>query len=450
MKRLALILFLLSIATVLAGPVIAAGKETEKKDQRVPAAMGRVVKVGEGSITIKVRASKRRGKVISPEKEMTFKVNAETKVEQREGDGQEAKVTGISLADIRANSMVTVTKAAYSDTASLVVVAKRRKKKPEPPQPPAENGRFNIPYGKHERQVLDFYPAESDKPTPVVFNIHGGAWVAGDKRIPAEAVKFYNGKGVSVVSINYRYTKHAVKEGVEPPVKAPLMDAARALQFVRSKAKEWNIDKKRIGATGGSAGGCSALWLAMHDDMADPDSQDPVARESTRLYCAVGLAAQTSLDPKELLEWMPNYIYGAHAFVAGARPFDRKSGGKQFAAFASKHEEVLPWIKEYSPAALASKDDPPIALFYPGGRPQADGDARKKEKTKKKDKGRPPRKGDSVGDPTHCVLHGYLLRERFKALGVDLRVEQWPGSVRKTTPEWQKKMKQTVVDYLNN
>jgi len=66
----------------------------------------------------------------------------------------------------------------------------------------------------------------------------------------------------------------------------PLGDAARALQFVRSKAAEWNIDKTRIGATGGSAGACSSLWLAFHDDLADPKSSDPVARESTRLLCA--------------------------------------------------------------------------------------------------------------------------------------------------------------------
>jgi len=61
---------------------------------------------------------------------------------------------------------------------------------------------------------------------------------------------------------------------------------------------------------------------------------------------------------------------------------------------------------------------------------------------------RPPKKGESVADPTHGVLHGYLLRERFKALGVDLRVEQWPGSARKMTPEWKARIKQTLVDYL--
>ena len=42
-------------------------------------------------------------------------------------------------------------------------------------------------YGEHERQVLDFYKAESDKPTPLLFFIHGGGWVAGDKTEPGRA-----------------------------------------------------------------------------------------------------------------------------------------------------------------------------------------------------------------------------------------------------------------------
>ncbi len=58
------------------------------------------------------------------------------------------------------------------------------------------------------------------------------------------------GRRISVVSINYRYVSQAVADGVSPPVKAPLHDAARALQFVRSKSAEWNIDKTRIGASG--------------------------------------------------------------------------------------------------------------------------------------------------------------------------------------------------------
>lgn len=70
------------------------------------------------------------------------------------------------------------------------------------------------------------------------------------------AVEPYLKEGISVVSINYRYISQA--QDVVPPVKAPLHDAARALQTVRSKASEWNLDKTRIAASGGSAGPAAA------------------------------------------------------------------------------------------------------------------------------------------------------------------------------------------------
>jgi acetyl esterase/lipase len=268
---------------------------------------------------------------------------------------------------------------------------------------------LDVPYGKHPRQVLDFYQAKSDKPTPVVFYIHGGGWQNGDKKTNPQP---FLDKGISVVAINYRYVKQGVEEKVEPPVKAPLEDAAHALQFVRSKATDWNLDKKRIGATGGSAGGCSSLWLAFHADMADPKSDDPIARESTRLYCAATNGAQTSLDPKELREWMPNYSYGAHAF-----------GLPNFQGLYDNREKVLNWIKEYSPMELATKDSPPIGLFYGG-----DKDAKV---------------GDSPKDPTHSPILGIKMEEKLKSLGVDV-ILVYPGRPNakyKNTTEY-------LIDYL--
>jgi acetyl esterase/lipase len=271
--------------------------------------------------------------------------------------------------------------------AVLLLVAALARAEDEPRQ------LLNVAYGMHPRQVLDFYQAKSDRPTPVVFHIHGGGWQGGDKK--GINPRPFLEKGISVVSINYRYVKQAVEEKVEPPVKAPLEDAARALQFVRSKAKEWNLDKKKVGATGGSAGGCSSLWLAFHDDMADPSSPDPVARESTRLSCAAVNGAQTSLDPKQLRAWMPNYQYGAHAF-----------GVKDLDTVQRERERLLPWIKEYSPIEHVSKDDPPVGLFYGG------------------EKG--AKKGDSPRDPTHSPLLGLLLEKKLKEAGVEY-VLVFPG-----------------------
>jgi acetyl esterase/lipase len=255
-----------------------------------------------------------------------------------------------------------------------------------------------VRYGAHERHVLDFWKAESSVPTPLVFVIHGGGWQGGEKERVDRFVDVAAllRAGISVASINYRLIRHAEAEGVTPPVKVPLHDAARALQFVRSKAREWNLDKTRIGATGGSAGACSSLWLAFHDDLADARSADPIARESTRLFCAAVNGAQTTLDPQQMKEWTPNSRYGGHAFGVGAFP-----------EFLAARERILPWINEYSPYALVSAGDPPVYLFYTT----------------------PPALGQEQKDPTHTSNFGVKLQEYCTAKGVvcDLVYPGAPG-----------------------
>jgi acetyl esterase/lipase len=251
-----------------------------------------------------------------------------------------------------------------------------------------------VRYGDHERHVLDFWQAVSDTPTPLVFVIHGGGWSGGSKERMsrfADASALLEA-GISVVAINYRLMRHA--QDVVPPVRAPLHDAARALQFVRGKAEEWNIDKPRIGAAGGSAGACSSLWLAYHDDLADPESEDPVSRESTRLWCAGVKGPQTSLDPAQMKEWTPNSRYGAHAF-----------GKEDFAQFLEERESILPWIAEYSPYELVNASAPPAYLFY----------------------GNPPAIGEDQKDPTHSANFGVKLQERCIDLGVPCDVV-YPGA----------------------
>ena len=260
----------------------------------------------------------------------------------------------------------------------------------------------NVPYGKHERQVLDFFKADTREPAPLVVHIHGGGWVNGDKVGVGDLKKLLD-SGISVASINYRFTTQAQAAGIKPPVKWPLEDAARAVQFLRSQAGEWNIDKTRIAATGGSAGACSSLWLAFHDDMAKPDSTDPVARESTRLTAAAVNGAQTSLDPLQLREWMPNMRYGGHAFGFTA------SNGRdsQFQQFYDHRGEVLDWIKEYSPYAHVGPGDPPVFLYYPS-------------------QDKPPVKGEAQKDPTHSAVLGLLLEEKLKADGDEVHLV-YPG-----------------------
>ncbi|MCK5922244.1 MAG: DUF1080 domain-containing protein, partial [Methylococcales bacterium] len=249
---------------------------------------------------------------------------------------------------------------------------------------------FDAAYGPHLKQRIHFWQAKSDKPTPVLLFIHGGGWRAGGRMSGlSQMLHSFLDAGISVASVEYRFTDEAREDGVNPPVKGPLDDAARALQFVRSKASEWNIDKERIGASGSSAGACSSLWLAFHSEMADPKSEDPVSRESTRLWCAGVSGAQTSLDPKQMKEWTPNSTYGAHAFCIFSDPKKKLSS---FTNFLAKRESILPWIAEYSPYELVSEDDPPVYLYY---------------RT-------PPALGQKQKDPTHSSNFGVKLQEHCK------------------------------------
>jgi len=269
------------------------------------------------------------------------------------------------------------------------------KKPPERPDPTYAD----VVYGADsERQKFDFWKADSDKPTPVVLLIHGGGWVNGDKNSYGNRpVKTLLDSGISVAAINYRFIAQAMEQKVEPPVKACVQDAARALQTIRSNASKWNIDPKRIGATGGSAGACTSLWLALHDDLADPKSSDPIARESSRLQFAAVTGAQTSLDALQLRNWISNSIYGGHAFGFAAKG---RSRAEEFELLLKNRESVMPWIREYSPIELISSDDPSLFLEYPG------------QKTE-------PIFGGKEPDPTHSAIYGIEFAKRCKEMKVD-------------------------------
>jgi acetyl esterase/lipase len=105
----------------------------------------------------------------------------------------------------------------------------------------------DLAYGDHARNTLDVYIPKSDRPLPLIIWVHGGAWSAGSKdgNNPALA---YLGKGYAVAAINYRYSQHAV-------FPAQIQDCQAAIRFLRSQAKDYNLEPDRFAAWGSSAGG---------------------------------------------------------------------------------------------------------------------------------------------------------------------------------------------------
>jgi acetyl esterase/lipase len=249
------------------------------------------------------------------------------------------------------------------------------------PKPTAANAK----YGPHDRNVLDFWKADSDKPAPVLVFIHGGGFLAGSKEgIPSLTILQCLASGVSFASINYRYTSQAIYP-------APMMDGARAIQFLRSKAKEWNIDPKRIGAFGGSAGAGISMWIGFHEDLAKADSSDPIERESTRLRCVGTLGGQGTYDPLVIKEWIGMAPAQHPALIA-------LYGVKTFEDFSKP--EVRELAKDAAAMTHLSKDDPPLFMVYSEADEPVPADAK-------------------PGFAIHHPIFGHKLKERMDELGIE-------------------------------
>lgn len=208
----------------------------------------------------------------------------------------------------------------------------------------------DVSYGPQAMNVLDFWQAAGEGPRPLLIYIHGGGWIGGDKQQAPAAFRPFLDKGISYAAINYRLTGEA-------PLPAPVHDAARAVQFLRSKAKEWNIDSNRIALTGGSAGACTSMWILFHDDLADPGSDDPVLRESTRVSAAAVSVGQTSIDPKVIEPWLGKNVL-QHRMINMAVGEPTIEGAMQ------NYEQHRALYVEFSPYNHVDGQDPPLFMTY--------------------------------------------------------------------------------------
>jgi len=254
-----------------------------------------------------------------------------------------------------------------------------------------------VSYGPHEDMTLNFWKIESQNPTPLLVHIHGGGWLGGKKHGTANANDLK--KGYSFASIDYRLA------GVEL-LPAAVYDAARAIQFLRTKAKEWNFDPNRIAVIGGSAGAASSLWLAYHDDMSQPQSEDPVLRQSSRVCGAVAMGGQTTLDPFLLKKKIgPACI--RHGMIW------KTVGAKSIEDLMGNWDQYKELSLECSPITHVSKDDPPVFLNY--GKPAPT----------------PVIKGDGI----HHAGFGRLLKEECKKVGIDCYLQVKGHEVPKLTKD---------------
>ncbi len=183
-----------------------------------------------------------------------------------------------------------------------------------------------------------------DIPTLTVFDSAGGGSGIGSAVIimpsggysvlsgkaSREMADWFTARGFRAFVLSYRLSPN----GYLMP--APLLDARRAVQLVRARALEYQIDPHRIVVAGFSAGGHLAALSATQFVPANPDAEDPVERVSSR----------------------PDYLVLGYAWIGA---FDSNTG---YCKLFKTTDGCAALRAEYSPDLFVNKNTPPTFLYH--------------------------------------------------------------------------------------
>ena len=142
----------------------------------------------------------------------------------------------------------------------------------------------DIVFAEHDgtKLVGDLYLPKGRKKAPVLVAVHGGGWQVGNKQFYRYWGLFLARAGYAVFAVDYRLGK----PGVFP---AAVYDVKAAIQFVRAKAVEYDLDPDRIGVVGDSAGAHLASLVALAGEQFNSAYRDDAnAAVAATVKCVIG------------------------------------------------------------------------------------------------------------------------------------------------------------------
>ncbi|MCU0704563.1 MAG: alpha/beta hydrolase [Fimbriiglobus sp.] len=196
------------------------------------------------------------------------------------------------------------------------------------------------PVSKDEKNIptLTFHPASAEKATgtAVVVCPGGGYAMRATDHEGKQIVEWLNARGVHAAVLKYRT---ANESKITPPLEpGPMLDVQRAIRIVRAKAKDWNVDPKRVGVWGFSAGGHLASTAATHFDAGKADAADPIEKQSCR----------------------PDFAILAYPVISMAEGVTH--GGSKNNLLGKSPDAKL--VEFYSNEKQVTKETPPTFLFH--------------------------------------------------------------------------------------
>jgi acetyl esterase/lipase len=166
--------------------------------------------------------------------------------------------------------------------------------------PPGVRLLADLEYGKasgvagDKSLLLDLYLPDPAPPmVPVIVFVHGGGWMAGDRK-HAPGMDLVR-RGYALASVEYRLSQEAI-------FPAQIFDCKAAIRFLRAKAGAYGLDADHFAAWGHSAGGHLVALLGTSGGVKELEGDEGHPEQSSRLQAVCDMAGPTdfSSDPNEI------------------------------------------------------------------------------------------------------------------------------------------------------
>lgn len=229
-------------------------------------------------------------------------------------------------------------------------------------QSPETYSKNEITYGHRDGMALLMTVLTPKKANgKAIISLHSGGWHS-DWRWHEDYLK----KSLPFVDKGYTVFLTSHSSGPRYSIADAFEDIQRAIQFVRYNAATYHIDKDYIGITGTSSGGHLSLLAATSDDIADPNSKDPVEQVSSKVQAAAAFCPPTDFlnfgqagfnlsKQKEILQQFD---------VAGAFQYTQWNNATRSYEPIQDEKEKLKLDTQLSPAQIITKDDAPVYMMH--------------------------------------------------------------------------------------